>query len=313
VSEEVPAWITDYRLSFGIVGDAATDPGHAPAAIGNLVGPEYFRTMGIRLLRGRDVRSTDDKCATRVVVVDALLAQRFFNGRDPLGQRITFSFTGAAPDTAEIVGVVASVKEGGLAADVEPTIYWPFAQFLGGRAVQAFVSLRTAGDPQAQTRMLRQTVAGLDRMVPVSDIQTMSERLDQSVGTTRFSTFLASLFAGVALILGVVGIYSVLAYIVGQRQREIAVRLALGASRSHVMRDVVRRALFLTSVGIGLGSGAAWVLTRVLAGLFLGVSPHDPGIFVGAAAVFAAVALAAASVPAFRTTRVNPALALTST
>jgi ABC-type antimicrobial peptide transport system permease subunit len=140
----------------------------------------------------------------------------------------------------------------------------------------------------------------------------MSERVDQSVGTTRFSTFLASLFASVALVLGVVGIYSVLAYIVGQRQREIAIRLALGASRSHVMRDVVRRALALTATGIVLGSGAAWILTRVLAGLFLGVSPHDPGIFVGAAAMFAAVAMAAASVPAFRTTRVDPALALAS-
>jgi putative ABC transport system permease protein len=102
--------------------------------------------------------------------------------------------------------VVASVKESGLAGDLEPTIYWPFAQFLGGRAVQAFVSIRTVGDPQTQTRTLRQIVAGLDRMVLVSDVQTMTERMDQSVGTTRFSTFLASLFAGVALVLGVVGI-----------------------------------------------------------------------------------------------------------
>jgi putative ABC transport system permease protein len=100
---------------------------------------------------------------------------------------------------------------------------------------------------------------------------------------------------------------------VSQRQREIAVRLALGASRSHVMGDVLRHALGLTGVGLALGSGAAWVLTRTLAGLFVGVSPHDPGIFVGAAAVFAVVALAAASVPAFRTTRVNPVVALTAT
>jgi ABC-type antimicrobial peptide transport system permease subunit len=109
-----------------------------------------------------------------------------------------------------------------------------------------------------------------------------------------------------------VGIYSVLAYIVGQRQREFAVRLALGAGGAQVMSDVLRRALVLTGTGIALGSGVAWVLTRALAGLFLAVSPHDPGIFVGAAAVFAVVALAAASVPAFRTTRINPVAALTS-
>jgi ABC-type antimicrobial peptide transport system permease subunit len=141
----------------------------------------------------------------------------------------------------------------------------------------------------------------------------MSERMTQSVGTTRFSSFLASLFAVVALVLGTVGIYSVLAYIVSQRQREIAVRIALGASRTQVMGGVVRRAFALTSVGIALGTGTAWMLTRWLAGLFAGVSPHDPEMFVGAAAAFAVVALAAAAVPAFRTTRVNPVMALTST
>ena len=245
--------------------------------------------------------------------MDALTAQQYFSGRDPIGHRITYSSEGSIPDTAEIVGVVAPVKENGLAVDAQPTIYLPFAQLLGGRIVQAFVSVRTAADPEAQTRVLRQTIANMDRLVPVSDIKTMTERMGQSVGTTRFSTFLASLFASVALVLGVVGIYSVLAYIVAQRQREIAVRIALGASRSHVMSDVLRRAVALTGLGILIGSGAAWFLTRVLAGLFLGVSPHDPGIFVGAAALFAVAALAAASIPAFRTTRVNPARALGST
>ena len=134
----------------------------------------------------------------------------------------------------------------------------------------------------------------------------------QSVGTTRFESVLASLFAVVALVLGVVGIYSVLAYVVSQRQREIAVRLALGASRSDIMRNVLRRALVLTGIGIGVGSLTAWMVTRVLAGLFLGVSPHDPWIFAGAAAVFGLAALAAASVPALRTTRINPVVSLTS-
>jgi putative ABC transport system permease protein len=168
-------------------------------------------------------------------------------------------------------------------------------------------------DPVAQTRRLKQIVGSLDPTIPVSDVGTMADRLDQSTGTTRFSTFLASLFAVVALILGVVGIYSVLAYIVAQRQREFAVRIALGAGRSHVMGSVLRRAVALTGVGIVLGSAAAWVLTRALASLFLGVSPHNPSIFVAAIAVFAVVALAASAVPAFRTTRVNPVVALTST
>jgi putative ABC transport system permease protein len=144
-------------------------------------------------------------------------------------------------------------------------------------------------------------------------VETMSERMVQTMGTTRFSSFLASLFAVVALILGAVGIYSVLAYIVSQRRRDIAVRIALGATNTRVIGDVLRRALVLTGLGIVLGSGAAWVLTRALASLFLGVSPHDPGVFIGAAGVFVGVALVAASVPAFRSTRINPVVALTST
>ncbi len=314
VSGIIPAWMMSRKFPFHILGDAPTDPSHTPAALANSVSPDYFRTMGIQLLRGRGMRATDDSRAAKIAVVDALFARRFFDGRDPLGQFLVIDRPAEmTSDTLQIVGVVAPVKENGLAADLEPTYYRPTAQLLGARAVQVFVSLRTVGDPQAQTRVLKQTVAGLDRLVPVTDIKTMTERLDQSVGSTRFSTFLASLFASVALLLGVVGIYSVLAYIVGQRQREIAVRLALGARHSHVMADVVRRALALATIGIALGSLAAWILTRILAELFVGVSPHDPGIFVGAAVTFAVVALGAASVPAFRTTRVNPALALTST
>ena len=212
-------------------------------------------------------------------------------------------------DTAVIVGVVATVKQNGLDADDWPEIYLPIAQV---PLSFADIAVRTSGDPEAQTAAVKHAIALLDRTVPVSDVRTMSERMTQSVGTTRFSSFLASMFAVVALVLGVVGIYSVLAYIVSQRQREIAVRIALGASHRQIMGGVVRRALALTSVGIALGTGMAWVLTRTLAGLFVGVSPHDPGIFVGAAAVFTFVALAAAAIPAFRTTRVNPVMALTS-
>jgi ABC-type antimicrobial peptide transport system permease subunit len=141
----------------------------------------------------------------------------------------------------------------------------------------------------------------------------MDARMGQSVGTTRFSSFLASMFAVVALVLGMVGIYSVLTYVVRQRRREIGVRLALGATRAHVLGNVLRRALVLTMSGIALGSVAAWWLSRALAGLFVGVSPHDPGVFVGAALAFALSALAAASVPAIGTTRVSPLVALTST
>jgi putative ABC transport system permease protein len=296
--------------SFAIIGDPTPDPTHVPLAYAIGVSPDYFRTMGIRLLRGRGVLATDDNRAKKVAVVDELLTQRYFPGRDPIGQRFVFRATPTGPDTIEIVGVVGTVKQGGLAIEDLPEIYAPMAQY---QEPFAAVAVRTRGDPEALTRALKGAVASIDATVPVFDIRTMGAWMAQSIGTIRFSSFLASLFAAIALVLGAVGIYSVLAYIISQRRREIGIRIALGASRSRVMRDVLARALALAGLGIALGSGTAWLLTRALSGLFVGVSPHDPGIFVGAAAVFVVMALAAASVPAFRTTRINPVVALTST
>jgi putative ABC transport system permease protein len=296
-------------LPFTILGEPAPDPEHSPTAYFAFVGAEYFRTLGITLKRGRVFLPTDDRRATKVAVVDALLTRRFFAGEDPLGRQLV-SWNGR--DTMLIVGVVGSVKQFGLAAEGVPEFYRPVAQVKspGG---SWHVAVRAASNPEAQSRALEQIVAGLDRRIAVSHLATESELMVQSVSTTRFSSFLASMFAVIALLLGMLGIYSILAYVVGQRRREIAVRIALGATHGRVVGDVVRRAMVLTGVGIMLGSGAAWILTRALASLFLGVSPHDPRVFVGAAAVFAVVTLVAASVPAFRTTRIDPVVALTST
>jgi putative ABC transport system permease protein len=306
VSSSIPAGGDNTILGFAIVGDPVFDQGNFPVAYIVAASPDYFRTMGITLQRGRGVLPTDDGRAVKVAVVDELLVERLFGGRDPIGRRVAFI---GSPDTMEVVGVVASVKQGGLTGEDRPEIYLPFAQ---SPSNFADVAVRTSTSAEAQTGEIKRVIAGLDGTVPLSDVKTESARIRESVGTTRFSSFLASLFAVVALVLGMVGIYSVLAYIVSQRRREIAVRIALGASRANVMSDVLQRALALTGLGIGLGSGTAWLLTRALEGLFLGVSPHDPAIFVGAAAAFALVALAAASVPAFRTTRINPVVALTS-
>ena len=286
-------------LSFSIIGDPAPGQNQVPTAWAVAASPDYFRTLGIQLRRGRGLLASDDYRAAKIAVVDDLMVQRFFQNRDPIGRRLTFS---EVPDTLQIVGVVTSVKQGGPNAEDRPEIYVPMAQF---PSTFAFVIVHTLGPPESETRLLKHVIAGLDRGVPVSDVMTMKDRMLQSVGTTRFASVLASLFAVVALILGAVGIYSVLAYIVSQRRREIAVRIAIGASRRDVMSDVLLRALVLTGIGIVLGSVAAWMLTKTLAALFVGVSPHDPRIFVGSALVFAVVALGAAAVPALRTTRIQ--------
>jgi putative ABC transport system permease protein len=142
--------------------------------------------------------------------------------------------------------------------------------------------------------------------VPVSDVKTMVAREDESISTTRFSTFLALVFALAALLLGAVGIYSVLASIVRERRREIAIRIALGAGEGRVIGEIVSRVLALTGMGVAVGMIAAWFLTRVLAALFVSVNPHDPAIFTGGVILFALVALGAAVLPAWRATRINP-------
>ena len=298
------------RFPFQIIGDPVPDPTEQPDTRPAYVTPDFLRTMGIALKRGRALEASDDRRGRNVVVVDERFVREYFGIRDPIGRQLMI----IGPDSSmvEIVGVVSQVKQGGLVADDIPWIYFPLAQapttFDFGEGMTVVV--RTAGEPVAQTSNVRRVIQGIDASVPFYDVRTMEQRVAESVGTPRFSTFLASLFAVVALVLGAIGIYSVMMYAVSQRQREIGVRLALGASRGHVMRDVLRRALTLAGIGILIGSGVAWGLTRVLASLLVGVSPHDPIIFVGAAGAFAVVALAAASVPAWRTTRVNPVEAL---
>lgn len=306
-------WIPGNASSFGaepfsIVGDPVPDQAHAPAATGQTVSLDYFRTLGIKLIRGRLFEPSDDRQSVAVALVDQLLAKRFFDGRDPIGRRIIT----IARDTLEIVGIVASIHERGLAADRLPTFYRSYEQSRFAW-IAAFLEVRVPGKPLANATALKAVVASVDPLVSVSDIQSMHDRMMQSVGTTTFASVLASLFAVVALVLGMVGIYSVLAYIVSQRQRETAVRIALGARAHDVMRDVLVRALSLSCIGIAMGTLAAWLLTRALAGLFLGVDPHDPTVFLGAVGLFVVVAALATSIPAFRTTRVNPVVALTST
>jgi putative ABC transport system permease protein len=308
VSEIVPGFENGFAsIGFSIVGDPVLKPGDVAAAYAIAVSPDYFRTMGIRLLRGRVILPSDDRSGPDVAVIDERLAQQIFAGREPIGRQLTWQ---NLPDTVRIVGVVASVKQRGPKALDPPGMYVPFAQF---PAALEFLALRTRGGPAEQSRLLKRVVGQLDPSVPISDVATMDERMASSLGTNRFSAFLATIFAVIALILGMVGIYSVLAYVVNQGHREIAVRIALGARRSDVMSKVLRRALRVTGLGIALGTAGAWALTRALAGLFVGVSPHDPRIFLGAVVAFGAAALVAASVPAFRTTRVNPVAVLNST
>ena len=220
---------------FRILGTAPPDPAHAPLAGIGVVSAGYLRTLGIRVLRGRGLLPTNDSRAEKVVLVDDLLARKFFDGSDPVGRRLVLG----PRDTMTVIGVVSLVKEGPEAVPDLAHVYLPIAQ-TPFPLLTAQLAVHTSGDPASAIRRIRQVVANQDPSIPVYDVQTMTDRLGGSIGTSRFSSFLASLFAIVALILGMVGIYSVLAYVVGQRQKEIAVRMALGAKQAHVMGRCAR-------------------------------------------------------------------------
>ncbi|MFI5231403.1 MAG: ADOP family duplicated permease [Gemmatimonadales bacterium] len=300
-----------YHWAYMIVGDPASDYDHATIVRPVFVSSEYLRTMGIQLKSGRGILPTDNRGAVKVALIDERFARQIFAGRNPIGERLVPT-NGPDVDTVEVVGVTASVKQGGLVPENVPWVYLPLAQSPIVGVVDDIV-VHTVGDPTAQASAVRRVMASVDGSVPVYGIKSMDASVAQSVSLTRFSTFLASLFATVAIALGMIGIYSVLAYIAGQRKREVAIRIALGASRSIVVGDVIRHALVLTGLGVALGSAGAWWIARVFAGLFAGVSPHDPGVFAGAALLFVIVALIAAAVPAFRSANVNPVSALSST
>lgn len=303
-SSSVPGTAGNMVDVFAIVAGPPTDPLAPPYADIITVTPGYFATLGIRLERGRGILPADDERARRVAVIDESLAQRYFGGQDPLGRLIV-----VGSDTIQVVGIAPPVKQRGLAEAAEPAVYVPLAQLT---LPVADLELRTLGDPHAITRSARQVIRGLDDGVPVSDVKTIEARLDASIGTTRFATLLASIFSAIAWVLGIVGLYGVLTDVVRSRQRELGIRIALGATRPIIMTHILRYALVLTCIGIGAGSLGAWLVTRTLGRLFVGVNPHDPAIFLSTAVVFAIVALVASSLPALHATRIDPRATLAS-
>lgn len=273
-----------------------------------VIEPDYFRTLGIPLLRGREFTERESSVESHVVIVSEALAREYFPNEDPLGKRITIEMKDPKDNPpSEIIGIVGDVKHQTLDTAIRPMVYWPHPELAYG-----FMSLavRTDGDPLRLAGAVRQQVRALDPNLAVSGIATMDQLLATSVAQARFSTLLLSIFAAVALLLAAVGIYGVMAYGVMQRVREIGIRMALGADAGTLKRMVLRDALRLSVAGIAIGLLAAFGLTRLMASLLFGVTPHDPVTFFGVAALLSFVALAASYIPARRATRVDPMVAL---
>ena len=296
-------------LTFGVEGEP--DPpsrDDQPRAGLRLVTPGYIAAMGLRLVEGRSLADTDRADGALVLLVNESLARQYLGGRAL--QRRLRGLTGAGP--FEIVGVVGDVRHAGLDVDPQPEIYMSAVQ-PGTRLPPSrggVLAVRTANDPLLLVPVLRRILADIDPNLPLDDVATMEQRVSASVAQPRFYTWLMGFFSVLALFLAAVGIYGVLSYAVTQRQREIGVRMALGAARGDVLRLVLSQGLALTVTGVAIGVAGALAVTRFLRTLLFGVTPTDPVTFVAIPVLLLIVALAACWVPARRATRVDPMVAL---
>jgi putative ABC transport system permease protein len=279
---------------------------HPPQPISvTAIGPGYFHLMRTRLIKGREFNESDAANSRPVVVINESLARMVFEMRDPIGQQVSFG-VGTEP-WREVVGVVADVREDAIGREPFPEIFAPFAQYPG-----FFMTcvLRSAMSPEKIAPAIRKAVQSVDKDQPVSQILTMEELFSKSVAPRRFRMMLVGLFALLALVLAVVGVYGVIAYTCAQRTCEFGVRLALGASRPEIMRLVVRQGLRLAATGVVVGLLGAFFLTRFLARFLYSVKPTDPLTFIAVSLTLIGVALFACYVPAHRAAQVEPMVAL---
>ncbi|HET7459569.1 MAG TPA: ABC transporter permease [Gemmatimonadaceae bacterium] len=298
-----------WTSSFTIEGREKPPVGQEPEARVRPVQPGYFRTVGVRLLRGRDLSDREVAGGPGAVVINEAFARRHFPNEDPIGRRLARgSWFAGMPSSYEIVGVVADEPFLGLGGHADPATYFAHAQFpMNGMWV---IVRARGGDPLALAAAVRERVWRLDAELPLDEVRTMRDVMGASVAEPRFMAALLSLFAGAALLLAAIGTYGVLSYTVAQRTGEIGVRMALGAPRGRVMRLVVGEGVGVALLGVALGTAGALALARVLASLLHEVSARDPLVFAGVASLLTLVVVAAAYLPARRASRIEPVVAL---
>jgi predicted permease len=297
-----------FRGALRVPGRPQSGDGNRTITPIGVVSEDYFRAMGIPLREGRNFDERDNPGSPSVVILSASLARALFPNENALGKQVWMP--GSGKDTPTVIGIVGDVKHQGLDQDVSPQAYVPYRQSAVTNAMTIVV--RTTGNPMTLASAVRNQLLAVDRDLPVAEMQTMEQRLANSVSSRRFNLVLLGLFSLLALTLAAVGVYGVVAYVAAQRTREIGVRMALGARRRDVLELILRQEMKFAGVGVLVGLAGAFAATRLLGSLLFGVSPNDPVTFVAAPLLLVTVALLACLVPALRAARIDPWAALRS-
>jgi putative ABC transport system permease protein len=303
------------QFIFSVEGRPLPTPAQAPIASYRTLTPDYFRTMGIPILKGRAITEADDQNALQVVVVNQNLADKIWPGEDPIGKRLTVGvpLPNEQPDWVTVVGVAGNVKHTSLNGETGMQMYQPVAQspFLtqGLGRTMTFL-LRTGPETAGLIEPARKVFAKLYPTLPVSNVKTMDAIIYDSVAPFRFNTFLLGLFAATALVLTLVGVYGVMNHAVTQRTQEIGIRMALGARPVQVRTLILKQGLALSGIGLGFGLVGCWGVTRLMSSLLFGVDATDPATQLAVGAGLLIITLSACYLPARKATKVDPLIAL---
>src|SRR5580658_6041614 len=286
-------------------GEPELELGRRTVVLIESISPDYPKAMGVPLTAGRTFLASDNATSAPVVMVNQAAVRRFWPNQNPIGKLV---WVGRMP-ASQVVGVLGDIKNDSLATASQPEVFLPYPQLASSTL---YITLRTTVDPHSTVSALRAQIVAVNRGQPITDIQTMPERLEAASAQTRSMMLLIGIFSATALILAVVGIYGVIAYSVAQRTQELGIRIALGASSADIFKLVIGNGLRLAVAGIAIGLAASFALTRLMASLLFQTSATDPITFAGSAIAFAVVAVLASYLPARRAMRINPTDALRS-
>jgi macrolide transport system ATP-binding/permease protein len=271
-------------------------------------GPGFFTTMEIRMLRGREIEERDRPDSPPVAVVSELFAQTYFGDADPVGRRIRLG--GPHPRDMEIIGVAGNARYGGLRGNTPPVVYMPYDQGAFPPLQQMTYALRTAGDPLACVKSVRDIVHQADPRIPVTGVKTQAAEIDQTISQEITFAKLCTGFAILALVIACVGLYGTMAYTVERRTGEIGIRMALGAQRGAVVWMVLREVFLLAAVGLVISVPTALGTSKFVESFLFGMKPNDPRSLMLAVGILLGAALLAGYIPARRASRIDPMIAL---